>query len=139
MNLATQPIKRLIRKRNKLFHKQKSSKSPTDRHHFLRVKQHIKMKIRQSYDLYIEDILGLNSNSDRKDQNTAIELTDSKKGQSQFSIKKLFSLIKNSRQDSEGIAPLQMPNSENLATQSKDKADIANQQFQKAFSKKAPL
>ena len=52
------------------------------------------MKIRQSYDLYIEDILGLNSNSDRKDQNTAIELTDSKKGQSQFSIKKLFSLIK---------------------------------------------
>ena len=83
----TQPIKRLIRKRNKLFHKQKSSKSPTDRHHFLRVKQHIKMKIRQSYDLYIEDILGLNSNSDRKDQNTAIELTDSKKGQSQFSIK----------------------------------------------------
>ena len=96
------------------------------------------MKIRQSYDLYIEDILGLNSNSDRKDQNTAIVLTDSKKGQSQFSIKKLFCLIKNSRQDSEGIAPLQMPNSENLATQSKDKADIANQQFQKAFSKKPP-
>ena len=56
----TQPIKRLIRKRNKLFHKQKSSKSPTDHHHFLRVKQHIKMKIRQSYDLYIEDILGFN-------------------------------------------------------------------------------
>ena len=135
----TQPIKRLIRKRNKIFHKQKSLKSPTDRHHFLRVKQHIKMKIRQSYDLYIEDIIGLNSNSDRKDQNTVIELTDSKKGQSQFSIKKLFSLIKNSRQDSEGIAPLQMPNSENWATQNKDKADIANQQFQKAFSKKAPL
>ena len=131
-------LKVMLQKRNKLFHKQKSSKSPTDRHHFLRVKQHIKMKIRQSYDLYIEDILGLNSNSDRKDQNTAIELTDSKKGQSQFSIKKLFSLIKNSRQDSEGIAPLQMPNSENLATQSKDKADIANQQFQKAFSKKKP-
>ena len=72
----TQPIKRLIRKRNKLFHKQKSSKSPSDRHHFLRVRQHIKMKIKQSYDLYIEDILSLNSNSDRKDQNTAIELTD---------------------------------------------------------------
>ena len=90
------------------------------------------MKIRQSYDLYIEDILGLYSNSDRKNQNTAIELTDSNKGQSQFSIKKLFSLIKNSRQDSEDIAPLQMPNSENLATQkNKDKADIANQQFQK--------
>ena len=35
----TQPMKRLIRKRNKLFHKQKSSKSPTDRHRFLRVKQ----------------------------------------------------------------------------------------------------
>ena len=118
--------------------KQKSSKSPTDRYHFLGVKQHIKMKIRQSYDLYIEDILGLNSNSERKDQNTAVELTDSKKGQSQFSIKKLFSLIKNSRQDSEGIAPLQMPNSENLATQSKDKADTANQQFLKAFSKKSP-
>ena len=97
------------------------------------------MKIRQSYDLYIEDILGLNSKSDRKDQNTAIELNDSNKGQSQFSIKKLFSLIKNSRQDSEGIVPLQMPNSENLATQSKDKADIANQQFQKAFSKRNPL
>ena len=50
----TQPIKRLITKRNTLFHKQKTSKS---RHHFLRVKQHIKMKKRQSYDLYIEDIL----------------------------------------------------------------------------------
>ena len=132
----TQPIKRLIRKRKKLLHKQKSSKSPTDCHYFLRVKQYIKMKIRQDYDLYIEDILCLNSNSDRKDQNTAIELIDSEKGQSQFSIKKLFSLIKNSRQDSEDIAPLQM---QNLATQSKDKADIANQQFQKAFSKKNPI
>ena len=89
------------------------------------MKQQNKMKIRQSYDLYIEDVLDLNSNSDRKDQNTAIELTDSNKGQSQFSIKKLFSLIKNSRQDSEGIAPLQISNSENLAIQSKDKADIA--------------
>ena len=98
------------------------------------------MKIRQSYDLYIEDILGLNSNSDRKDQNTAIELTDSNKGQSQFSIKKLFSteklfsLIKNSKQDSEVIA---LYRCQILKTQSKDKADIANQQFQK-LSKKSP-
>ena len=93
------------------------------------------MKIKQSYDLYIKDILGLNSNSDRKDKNTAIERTVSNKGQLQFSIKKLFSLIKKSRQDSEVIAPLQMPNSENLATQSKDKAD--SQQFQR-FSQKSP-
>ena len=52
--------------------------------------------------------LGLNSNPDCKDQNIAIELTGSNKGQSQFSVKKLFSLIKNSRQDSEGIAPLKI-------------------------------
>ena len=90
------------------------------------------MKIRQSYDFYIEDILGINS----KDQNSDIELTDLTKGQSQFSIKKLVSLI-NSRQDSQGIAPLKIPNSDKLATQSRDEADIANQQFQKAFKKKA--
>ena len=88
------------------------------------------MKIRQSYDLYIEDILGLNSNSNRKDQNTAMGLADSNKGQIQFSVKKLLSLIRNSRQDSEGISPLQMPKSESLIIQSKDKADVANQQFQ---------
>ena len=48
------------------------------------------MKKMQSYDLYVEDILGINSNSDRKDQNSDLELTDSMKGQSQFTIKNVL-------------------------------------------------
>ena len=63
------------------------------------------MKIRQSYDLYIENILGLNSSSDRKDQNSAIEPIDSNNGQSQFSIKKLFSLIKNQDNTQKALYP----------------------------------
>ena len=53
------------------------------------------------------------------------------------SPKKLFSYIKNTRQDSCGIAPLRKDCL--LHTDKKVKASILNEQFQSVFTQKSPL
>lgn len=125
----TQEIKRLIRKRDSLYIKHKKNKKVCDRNHFLKVKHLIKSKIKQAYHNYLEDILGLTDPQDSNADTT-----------SKFSSKKLFSLIKNSRQDSQGIAPLKAkPTDSNLYTLNKDKANILNRQFQSVFTPVSPL
>ena len=86
-----------MRKRDKLYQKQKSG-SGKDRCHFKRVKHLVQLKIKISYENYLADILGVGSG----DENEG----------SRFSPKKLFSLIKNSRQDNRGISTLK--ESENI-------------------------
>ena len=75
----TQPVKRLIRKRNPLYCKQKSTKSTAVRHHFLKHRPLVTTKIRQSHDRYIEYILGI-STLDQKDKNTDSSHTDPSRG-----------------------------------------------------------
>ena len=55
----------------------------------------------------------------------------------QVDSKKLFQYLKNSRTDQQGIPPLKK--NDNLHTETKDKADILNQQFQSVFTPLAPL
>ena len=86
-----------MRKRDKLYEKQKSG-SGKDRCHFKSVKHLVQLKIKISYENYLADILGVGSG----DENEG----------SRFSPKKLFSLIKNSRQDNRGISTLK--DSENI-------------------------
>ena len=88
-----------MRKRDKLYQKQKSG-SNKDRCHFKRVKHLVQQKIKNSHENYLADILGVGS-SDGNDS-------------SGFSPKKLFSLIKNSRQDDRGISTLK--DSKNIFT-----------------------
>ena len=93
----TQEIRRLMRKRDKLYQKQKSG-SNKDRCHFKRVKHLVQQKIKNSHENYLADILGVGSSDGNES--------------SGFSPKKLFSLIKNSRQDDRGISTLK--DSENI-------------------------
>ena len=79
----------------------------------------IKHKIKASYNLYLEGLLGLN------DSNNACD------------SKKLVTFLKNSRQDQLGLSPLKQ--NDNLVTDSGIKANIHNQQFQSVFTAKGPL
>ena len=116
----TQEIKRLIRKRDKLFHTQKKSGKNFDRHHFKQVKYLIQTKIRSAYDIYLQDILGLSA-----------QTADG--SPSGFIPKKLYSLIKNARQDSHGISPLLDKQQNILITSTKGQANLLNRQFQSVF------
>ena len=113
----TQEIRRLMRKRDKLNQKQKSG-SNKDRCHFKRVKHLVQQKIKNSHENYLADILGVGSSDGNES--------------SGFSPKKLFSLMKNSRQDDRGISALK--DSENiLHSGNVKKANLLNSQFQSVF------
>ena len=117
----TQELKRLVRKRDKLFQLQKRSKKAKDRQHFKQVKHFIQSKLRSAYDNYLQDLLGL----------AAQNAHESPYG---FIPKKLYSLIKNVRQDSQGISALTDKYKNILVTENKEKATILNKQFQSVFS-----
>ena len=89
----TQEIKRLMWKRDNFFHVQRNSAKNKDRHHFKQVKHLIQTKIRTACDNYLQDLLGLAAQN--ADENP-----------SGFIPKKLYSRIKNARQDSQGISTL---------------------------------
>ena len=74
----TQPIRREIRKRDRLYKKFKRSKAPKDRKTFLNSKHGVKTKIKMAYDKYLEDILGLNDDT----------------GNQPFCRKKLFAFLR---------------------------------------------
>ena len=123
----TQEIKRLMRKRDKLFYMQRNSGKNKDRHHFKQVKHLIQNKIRTAYDNYLQDLLGLAAQN--ADENP-----------SGFIPKKLYSLIKNARQDSQGISTLYDKKKDStLVNENKAKATLLNLQFQSVFSQLSPL
>ena len=124
----TQEIKRLVRKRDSLFQKQKKGRSK-DRHHFKQVKHLVQSKIRQAYNNYLQNILGLSEEGNDTDEKN-----------SGFVPKKpFFSLIKNARQDAQGVSPLKDPSTNSTSSQNKEKANILNRQFQSVFSQLSPL
>ena len=96
LSWVTNSIRRDIQKRDNLFKKFEKSKSVESRQKFFRTKHAVKRKIRLSHDNYLEDILGLNNPSDNPED----------VGKSDFSRKRLFSFLQNSKQDSQGIGPL---------------------------------
>ena len=110
-----------------MFKKNKKSKSVESRKKFLRGKHAVKRKIRLSNDNYLEDILGLNNPSDNPED----------VGKSDFSRKRLFSVLKNSKQDSQDIGPLN--DGQSTVTSNVDKANILNRQFQSVFSSRSAL
>ena len=61
----TQGIRRLMRKRGKLYQKQNLG-SGKDRCHFKRVKQLVQLKIKISYENYLADILGVGSGDENE-------------------------------------------------------------------------
>ena len=123
----TQEIKRLVRKRDSLYQKQKRGR-PKDRHHFKQVKHFVQSKIKTAYNNYLQNILGLTEDG-----------SDTTGNDSGFVPKKLFSLIKNARQDAQGVSPLNDPRTNQTSSINKEKANILNRQFQSVFSQLSPL
>ena len=115
----------MIGKRDRLYQKQKSG-SIRERQHFKNVRHLVQSKLKSAYNNYLLDILGLGSSSDSGDS-------------SGFTPKKLYSLIKNSRQDAQGVSPLKDSSTDTLLTGNSDKASLLNREFQSVFSKMSPL
>ena len=115
----TQEIKQLIRKRDSLYTKFKKSGDQDTKTKFQTLRQQIKKKIKDSYQGYLENLLGLNDSDNTCDS------------------KKLFSFLKNSRRDQQGTPPLKHNNI--LHSDTKTKANIFSQQFISVFTSNEPL
>jgi len=125
----TQDIKRSMRKRDSLYQKHKRSGIDKDRQDFIEARHRVKSMLKVAHDRYIEDILNLASHEDIDEGANKTKTT--------FSSKKLFSLLKSTKRDSSGIAPL-LKDGE-LFSSSGDKANILNSQFNSVFTPKQPL
>ena len=114
-------FRRDIRKRNKMYCKHKHTGNPNDRAKFLTLRHSVRQKIKTAYNNYLEEMIGVNQIGDSPQVNS----------------KKLFSFLKHSRQDSQGIAPLLSDG--RLVTDTRDKANVLNKQFKSVFTNKSPL
>ena len=123
----TQKIKRLIRKRDSLYQKQKRGES-RDRHHFKQVKHHVQAKIKAAYNSYIQNILGLSEGGD-----------DNIEKKIRIYFKKALLSYKNARQDTQGVSPLKDPSTNTTSSLNRENANILNRQFQSVFSQLSPL
>ena len=115
----TQDIRRQIRRKDDLYRKFKKTGDQVFRNKFLSQRKLLKRNIKASHNSYLEGLLGLT------DENSVCN------------NKKLFSFLKSSKQDQTGSPPLQKGS--RLVTDTTEKADIHNQQFQSVFTTKAPL
>ena len=115
---VTQEIKRLIRKLDKLYVSYKKSGDLDKKNNLKSIRQLIKHKIKDSYQTYLESLLGTGDS----------EVCDSKK---------LFSFLKNTRQDQQGTPPL--TDGDKIIIDTIGKANVHNAQFLSVFTSKFPL
>ena len=78
-----------------------------------------------AYEKYLKDILGINNDGDDLDDPPKVK------------TKKLYSLLKHSKQDSSGIASLKADNK--TYTEDSKKANALNGQFHSVFTPKSPI
>ena len=121
----TQEIRRLMRKRDKLYRRWSRSGRPDDQKKFLDQKHLVRRITDRAYEKYLKDILGINNEADDLDAPPKVK------------TKKLYSLLKHSKQDSSGIASLKANNK--TYTEDPDKANALNAQFNSVFSPKSPI
>lgn len=111
-------LKRLIKKKNKLYNKKK--KNPTYTAGYKKVKTKLQKEMRNAYWTYVENVIF----------DTEIKEPDNIKYKKQ--PKNLFTFIKSQKNENTGIAPLRSEGV--LHTNPEDKANILNKQFQSAFT-----
>ena len=120
-----QEIRRLFRRRDKYYKRWTRSNRPTDRKKFLEYKKLVCQVSERAYERYISDILGINPETDDLPSPTKVN------------TKKLYSLLKHSKQDISGVSSLKANGK--TFTADVDKASTLNQQFHSVFSPKSPL
>ena len=114
-------IKRLVKKRHKLYLRARKSKDPDVKIHYKRFRAHVQKVLRDAYWKYISNIFTFENDSSDPDTPKPEK------------IKKFWSFVKSLKKDAYGITSLR----ENgiLKTDSKEKANICNRQFQSAFTR----
>ena len=113
-------LKRLLKKQQRVYNRMKKSRTEQLKSEYANLKRTAQRELRRSYWSYIENIL------DPAD-------TNSQSAQNQFStMKRFWSYIKHRRKDSSCVASLKVNGK--LYSNSADKANILNGQFQQAFS-----
>ena len=93
--LINQEISRLMRKRDKMYKRWSRSGRAYDQSKFLECKHLIRWVSERAYEKYLGNILGLNNDNNDQDSGEPPRVK----------TKKLYSLLKHSKQDSTGIAP----------------------------------
>ncbi|MCG8045233.1 MAG: hypothetical protein JAY66_06065 [Candidatus Thiodiazotropha taylori] len=121
---VTQEIRRKMNRRDHLYQFQKSSGKESDRQLFKEAKYEVDRLTKTSYNSYLNSLVGITDETQDIDGPRP-------------NTKKLFSFLKNCRQDSQGSSPLKKD--EQLHTDNKQKANILNCQFQSVFTPKSPL
>ena len=114
---VSREVKTLIRKRDKLFKKQRRTKNSKDICNYKETKARLQKVERQSYWNFVDHIID-----------------ESEPGQEHHPKQKRFwSFIKSMRKDTSGIAPLK--ENGRLHAEPKDKADILNKQYESTWTK----
>ena len=114
-------IKRLMKRRQKLYLRARKSNDPDVKNHYKRFRAHVQKIKRDAYWRHVSNIFTFENDPSDPDSN--------KSGK----IKKFWSFVKSLKKDAFGITSLR----ENgiLKTDTKEKADICNRQFQSAFTR----
>ena len=117
-------IRRLIRKREKLYFRARKSSSLDVKNHYKRFRAHVRKVIRDAYWKHISNIFSFETESPDPDSPRKNE-----------KAKKFWSFVKSLKNDAFGINTLR----ENgiLKTDTLDKANIWNRQFQSAFTRES--
>ena len=115
-------IKRLIRKRDKLYFRARRSSSLDIKNHYKRFRAHVQKAIRDAYWKHISNIFTLDT-----------EIIDPDSPRKNEKAKKFWSFVKALKKDAFGITSLR----ENgiLKTDTVEKANICNKQLQSAFTR----
>ena len=119
-----QEIRRLM-KRDKLYKRWSRSGRPDHQKKVLDQKHLVRRITDRAYEKYLKDILGLNNEEDDLDAPSKVK------------TKKLYSLLKHSKQDSSGIASLKA--NDTTHTEDTDKANTLNGQFNSVLRPKSPI
>ena len=93
-----QEIPRLMRKRDKLYKRMKRSGRPNDTKKFQEYTHLVRRVSDRAYERYLGDILGINTTAEQEENSPP-----------KMNTKKMYSLLKHSKQDSQdssGVAPL---------------------------------
>ena len=98
---------------------QRNSRSNPNLKHFVR------RFTDRAYERYLGDILGINTTTEQEENSTP-----------KVNTKKMYSLLKHSKQDSSGVAPLKSDG--RTLSDDCEKLNALNRQFQSLFSSKSP-
>ena len=115
-------LKKLIKKSKKLFSKKQRCPTRPTINKYRHLQSHIQKRTRREYWEYINSILYPEDKTDTSDNS-----------------KRLWTLVKHSKTDSIGVAPLKNSHTGETMTDPKDKAECLNKQFQSAFSLRIPM